>query len=482
MAISDIFELGKQGLNAHRKALQTTTNNIANANTPGYSRQRPVFETREQGMRDGVIFGGGVDVPKVIRVHDDFVQRQIIDESKNLGTYKTRSEIMKQVENLYNKEGFELGNQVGEFFNRYRELSAQPESAAIRSSVAESAQAAANSFRNLNEKLENLKHNLDVRLESNITEINSQTKELAGLNDKISQYLSLGQEPNELLDRRDMIVRDLSQKLGFSLSTNERGHVNVMAAGFGVLVNGGEANELVTLRSPEAGTKSAGLMDVYVKDGFGLHKVTQTLKEGELAGLIQVRDQVITDAQEKLDHQAFAFSQNVNELHKQGSGLDGLSERGLFIDSEEIKGTAGRMDLSEHVKKSFEAVATGLFDDDRGGPGDNRVALGIADLQNKALIPTDGILREGAEPRFTFNEGLNAMMGSIGSQTAREDLMMKHQEGIVSQLNNYRESISGVSLEEEAISMMQYQAAFNASAKALKTGDELLQAVLSLKN
>src|SRR5437660_1663690 len=109
MGVNDILEIGKQGLAANRRALQTTSNNIANANTPGYSRQRPVVESREQSMRDGEILGGGVDVPRVIRVHDQFVDAQINDEAKFLGGARVKSDGLKHLESIFNKDGFELG-------------------------------------------------------------------------------------------------------------------------------------------------------------------------------------------------------------------------------------------------------------------------------------------------------------------------------------------------------------------------------------
>ena len=92
MAISDIFEIGRQGMQANRQALQTTSNNVANANTPGYSRQKPIFHTHESYTTDGVRLGGGVDVPKVIRVHDDFIQKQIMEESRSFGELRAKSD------------------------------------------------------------------------------------------------------------------------------------------------------------------------------------------------------------------------------------------------------------------------------------------------------------------------------------------------------------------------------------------------------
>jgi len=479
MGVGDIFEIGKQGLAANRQALQTTSNNIANANTPGYSRQRPVFEAREAGIRDGLMIGGGVDVPKVIRVHDTFVERQIVEESKALGTLRVRSEGMKHLESALYNEGFELGESMNRFFNSYRELSANPEAPAVRSLVADAASATANSFRALNDSLDTMKRDLDLRLENMVKEVNANAHELAEINEKVARYEALGQSPNELYDRRDVLVRDLSQKLGYPITTNERGQIGISATGLGILVEGNEANDIFVQRTPEDGSKSAGSMDIYVKDSFGLHKVTHTFHDGEISGMLHVRDNVINQTLNHIDNAAYQFSREVNNLHRQGVGLDGQSERGLFVDLEGAKGAAGMLDISDAVKENFEVVATGMA---KSSPGDNRIALQITDLQNKELMPTDGVLREGAEPRYTLNESLNSMVGGVATQTAKEDQLLRHQESIMGQLDNYRQSISGVSLDEEAIHMIQYQAVFNASAKTMKVGDELLQTILSLKD
>lgn len=479
MGISNIFELGKQGLAANRQALQTTSNNIANANSPDYSRQRPVFQTNESTMTDGLLIGGGVSVPKVIRVHDEFIQRQLVEESKNLGGAKVRMEGMRHVEQILHRDGFQMGELTNNFFNAYRELSANPENPAIRNQVKNTAEALTTGFRSLTDSLEDAKRDIDVKLSANVEEVNALAKELAGLNDKIVQWEARDVSPNELLDRRDAVVKNLSTKLGYPVNTSQGGFVNFSASGLGALVEGATANELVVMRTPASGDKGAGSLEVFVKDNWGLHNVTKTLQEGEFAGMLHVRDQVINKLQDRLDHTAFGIANEVNQLHKTGSGLDGQSERALFSNFEEIKGAASTFSLSDDVKKSFEAIAAAELG---AGPGDNRLALAITALQDKAVFPTDGFFAEGKDARYTVNESLNNLMGGLATETANEEQVLKHQESIVGQLENYKQSISGVSLEEEAINMIQYQSVFNAAAKTLKIGDELLDTILSLKD
>lgn len=479
MSVNDIFEMGKQGLAANKQALQTTSNNIANANTPGYSRQRPVLESMASQMTDGKMIGGGVDVKNVIRVHDEFATRQAIEEAKNLGGLKVRADGMRHLESLFYKDGFELGELTNKFFNSYRELSANPESQATRGLVRESAINLADGFRKLNDGIVDMKRDIDVRLNATVDRANANLRELADLNEKIVRFESVGQMPNELLDRRDTVVREISQTLGFPIIPDEGGRLNFSAGGMGVLVQGSSVNELTVQRTAEEGGKSAGSLDIFVKDNFGLHKATSAFKEGEIAGMLYIRDQALTHAQARLDHAAYQINQSVNQVHEQGVGVDGLSGRALFKSVEGPANASANMYINEEVARNVETIASGFSD---SGPGDNRLALAMADLQNHALMPTDGILKEEGELRFTINESLNSLIGDIATQTANEDQLARHQDAIVGQLDNYRDAISGVSLEEEAIHMIQYQAVFNAAAKTMKVGDELLQTILSLKD
>lgn len=481
MAISDILELGRQALTANRNALQTTSNNIANANTPGYSRQKPIFETRGTTLQQGIRLGGGVEVTKVVRAHDAFIHNQLIEESRTFGAAQARAEGLKRLEGLVHSDEFRIGDLVNKFFNDVRDLSVNPETAALRTTVASSAESTAQGFRKINESLNAMKADIDNQMSFSIEEINSQTRELASLNAKIAMCEGTGDTPNELYDRRDQIQRDLSRRLGFQTFTDDHGHVNLSAGGLGIIVQGAEAHDLVAHRTPQKGQKGAGSVDIFVKDAGGDRNVTRAIKDGELGGLLHVRDNVISGALGNLDRVAYEFVGAVNTIHREGEGADGVAGRGLFGDLSEQKDASHFIDLSADIRANNGAVAAGYTAE---AAGDNRIALRIAELQNEKVLPlsqvgTEEIIGVGAE---SFNESLNNIVAQLGVTSASEANAFRHQEAVMTQLENYRESISGVSLEEEAINMMQFQAVFNAAAKAMKVGDELFQTILSIKD
>ena len=476
MAINDIFEIGRQGIEANRRALSTTSQNVSNANTPGYSRQRANFSASAKSSTGGVTLGGGVQIDRVVRVHNDFVHGQILEEMKSHGGFKARAEGLTRIEGQVNEQGRQLSEQVTHFFNAFRELSTNPEQQTLKLAAIQATEDVGRSFRKINDALESLKKEIDINLGTVVDDINHLTREVASLNQAIALNEAVRDVPNELLDRRELILRQLSSKLGFQTFYDERGAASVVSGG-AVLVQGSESNELTALRTPEKGNKGEGSVEIMLTDKYGNRNIPVRLEDGELGGAIHIRDNVINVMLRQLDTAAYQLGTSVNKLQEQAVELTGNSSIGLFTDlGEQVRGSASRLGVSQQVRQDPEAFATGLT----VAPGDNRVVLEISSLAEKPLMP-EFFRSNDVESRFTIGESINSLMGFLGSETQRERQFFESSDRVLSQLENYRESISGVSLEEEAINMIQYQHAFNAAAKATKVGDELLQTILSIK-
>ncbi len=486
MAIGDILEIGRQAINANRSALETSANNIANANTPGYSRQKINIESRAGSLSGGHFQGGGVDVSSRYRVHDAFVHNQMIQESRYFGAVKARSETLERLETIAATTSEKMSDHINKFFNDVRELSNNPEVMAMRNTVITSAETAAHGFKQMAESLSEMSKDIDTKIDFEITQINSRAQELASLNEKITNATALGESPNELLDKRDQIQRQLSQKLGFQTFNDERGNVNLTAGSNGFLVLAGDAYKLMTMSTEETPMKAGGSLEVYIKDISGVRKVNYDKQNGELGGLMFVRDQVINQAMKQLDKVAYAFMSEVNKVHQGGMGLDGIGGRTLFKDFPDEKGAAIHMKVNDDIKGSPERIAAGHSSTSLG---DNSVALEIATLQTKDILPLN--LAKARDPKLppdtaevgsqNITDSLASIIANIGVQSETDHAQFEHQENIVKQLESYRESMSGVSLEEEAVDIMRYQAAYNAAAKALKLGDELFEQILAIK-
>lgn len=480
MAITEILEVGKQGMAANRQAMNIASNNIANANTPGYSRQRAVFTPTEQSFVNGVRVGRGVQVKEAVRIHDAFIEKQLLEEGKNLGSARARSETLKRVEGVLSNESFRITDLVNNFFSDVRELSVNPEQGALRTSVVLSAQNAANGFREIGDSLRGVRANLDNQIEADITAINTLAKELAGLNTNIAQATARGVDaPHEFEDRRQLVLQQLSERLGTETTVDQFGRVNVLIAGAGVLVNGDQVNDLITMRTEGEGAKAAGSVDIFMKDGTGLQKITARIHDGTIGGSLHVRDQVINGTLDQLDRSAYQFATRVNEVHRQGVGADGLSGRDLFEAPASERDASQYLRLNADVSKSPDAVAIGY---DAFAPSDNRAALDLAALQETKMISSPSQDPNAPGGERTLNESLTSLVGEIGIQTRNEEELFRRQDSLLKQLNSYRESVAGVNLEEEAMNLMQYQTVYNASAKAMKVGSELFETLLNIVN
>ncbi len=480
MAISEILDIGKSGMAANRQAMNTASNNIANANTPGYSRQRAVFTPTEQTFINGVRIGRGVQVKEALRIHDVFVEKQLIEEGKSFGSAKARSEVLKRVEGSLATDSNRVTDLMNNFFNDVRELSVNPEQVALRSSVLMSAKNAAGGFRELGDSLRGIRENLDTQIEVDVVQVNSLAKELAGLNVNIASAAARGVEaPHELEDRRQQVMQELSEKMGVDSTTDQFGRKVVQIGGIGVLVNGDQVNELITMRTPPSEGKAAGSVDIFIKDGNGLSKVTSRIDQGSIGGSIHVRDNLITKSLGDLDRSAFQFASRVNEIHREGVGADGQTGRNLLTQPDGEHDASQFLKLSADLEGNPDGLALGYTPN---APSDNRVALELTKLQEEKIVPSrrqgEGTLSQGGGQ--TLNESLTTLVGEIGLQTRNEEQAFQRQDSIMKQLNNYRESVSGVNLEEEAMNLMQYQTVYNASAKAMKVGAELFDTLLHI--
>lgn len=474
---NDLLEIGRQGLNTHRQALSTTSNNIANASNPNHSRQRVVLEAGERELSGSRRIGGGVEVSKIIRVHDHFIGDQIVGEAKNLGSLRIKSDTLGRMESFLHPNEGNIGESLNKFFGDIRELSVNPHLATTSEMVKESGAALSAQFRGMSDSLHGLQRELDTRMENTAQEVNAMAQDLATLNERIVRAGHLRQEPLEMLDRRDALLKQLSEKVGFDAAEDHQGNINIILGGAGVLVHGSHANTLIASPTEARQGKAVGANDLFLKDHTGAHLATHAITDGELSAMVHMRDKVIDPTLDRLDHIAFELSRNVNDIHKQGVGRDGVGGRAFFKEMENVKGAASQMALSPEIEMNHESIAAGYS----ASPGDNRIAVELSRMQTQSLLPDFNSMGPNPELRHTFNESINAFVGDIGIETQSHERNLSEQKAMMEQLENYRQSISGVSMDEEAIHMIQFQTAFNAAAKTVKLGDELLQTILSLK-
>jgi len=465
--ISAMLDVGKRSLSNSQTALQTVSHNIANKSTEGYSRQRVDLVTNVPIGEGNIRIGMGARAGSVSRTNNPWLEKQIQKEGQNMGFMDSRADALGRVEQVYNEQMNKGLNQyVTEFFNGFRELSNNPESLTSRTLVRESANALSKDFKRVNDQLKGIQDDLDGQILTNVEEINQLTKELSQLNEKIQVVEVQGIPANDERDRRDLLIKKLSEKIDINWAEGKDGLVTVTAGNTAVLVSGSSQSSLKASRTDERDR-----VEIFYRpsENGSLFKVTEQMKGGKIGGALEVRDQLIEEHLNTIDNLAFSVAKEVNTIHVEGfdrSGRKGV----LFFDMpEKVKGAAEGMKLNETVSLDVGRIASAARPN---APGDNTIANMISSLQFRKVMDQGG---------STFDDFYNSQVGQIGAITQRAMKSQESQRNILSQLGNIRESISGVSLDEEATKMIEMQKAYDAAARMIRTADEMFDTILSLK-
>jgi flagellar hook-associated protein 1 FlgK len=359
-----------------------------------------------------------------------------------------------------------LGHYLGEFFNSFRELANSPESTATRTLVRENAQSLVQDFNRVHKDLTAVQEDLDKQVQVQLEEVNQITKEIASLNEKISSVEIQDADANDERDRRDLLLKKLHEKLDMTWGDGDRGQVSVTGGKVALLVSGFSSLKLSAHRTTERDRVEI----FYENESSGqLTKITDSITGGSLGAALNVRDNLVNDLKSKTDDLAFKFATEVNKAHRLGTDLKGRPGSDFFELPVDQNGCSSNIKIAKDILKDSSRIVTGTT---ALGPADNTVANVISSIQTKAIMNNNS---------STLDDYYNAQVGEIGVLAQRANKSTESQKNIVSQLQHIRESISGVSLDEEATKMIEFQKSFDASARLIRTADEMFDTILSLK-
>lgn len=465
--ISAMMDVGKRSLSNSQTALQTVAHNIANKSTEGYSRQRVELMTNQPITSGNLQIGMGAKAGVITRTNNPWLEKQIQRENTNMGYMDSRADALARVEQVYNEQVNKGLNQyMMDFFNGFRELSNNPESLASRTMVREAGMALTNDFQRVTQQLSDVQNDLDGQIQTTIEEVNQMVKEIASLNEKIQLVEVQGVPSNDERDRRDLLLKQIGERIEISWAEGKDGMVSCTAGGTAVLVSGTTANEMKATRSNE----NDRVQVLYRSNDTGTwFDISSQLKGGKLGGAFDVRDQVIGELRGHIDNMAYTLAKEVNKAHIEGFDKSGKSGVLFFDMPEKQEGSAAVLKMNNTVSNDVSRIAAASIPN---APGDNTVSNLIASLQYRQVM--DG-------GKATFDDYYNTQVGQIGTVAQRAVKTQESQKNILSQLSNIRESISGVSLDEETTKMIEFQKAYDASARVIKTADEMFDTVLNLK-
>jgi flagellar hook-associated protein 1 len=467
-----MMDVGKRSMMNSQTALQTTAHNVSSKNVEGYSRQRVELATLEPTGEGKLRIGQGSRATQVQRINNSYIEKQIEREGNSLGNKDAQAQLMSRVEQVFNEQANSGFNKfMGDFFNAYREMSNSPENLALRNVVKETGDFVARDFKRIHGALTKIQGEADFQIATEVQEINSMTKEISQLNEKIAMVEINGVSANDERDRRDLLLKKMSEHIDIRWGESKDGILTVTAGNTGVLVSGGEQRDLLTADSEAREGKRAGNVDIYYKstETGRANSITDQLKGGSLGGLLHVRDKFINETLGQVNELASGFASEVNKAHE--AGYDRYNNKGgKFFEIDGNEDAAENIHISDKILEDPGKVVAAA---QPNAPGDNRIANIISSLQYQQKL-SDG--------KSTFDDFYNNIVGRVGVTANRANAEAEAQKDIVGQLKNIRESISGVSLDEETTKMIEYQKAYEASARIIKVADEMMDTVLNLKH
>ncbi|MFC5464681.1 flagellar hook-associated protein FlgK [Lederbergia graminis] len=480
------LETAKRGMYTQQSAIHVTGHNIANKNTPGYSRQRVHFKQSEPypaaSMNRPQIpgqVGTGVHGGIIERIRDSFVDEQFRGENTKLGYYESMASSISKMEDIMNEPSdVGLAKAMAQFWQSLQSLSTNPENEGSRRVVIQRATSVAETFNYLHDSLTTIKNDTKKELDITVNEINALATDIAAINKQISEIEPHGYLPNDLYDERDRMVDQLSKLVpiesesvqygGNSLSIAEGGRtISITLNGAKVrLINDTETNKLEWDNTKE----HLFLNNREVTfDSLGEGK-------GKLAALFHAHDVDYPDMLTDLDKYAYTFAQVFNEVHSQGLDLNGDAGQALF-DVGALQGAAGRMNIIITDPAKIAAALQGT----ESGNGGN--ALNLAKIKDAVI--SEGVI-EGLEnlPPLEIRSGTmqsfyEGVIGSMAVKGQHANRLLYNTNVLVDSVSQTRSSISEVSLDEEFSNLIQYQHAYSASARMISVIDEMLEKIIN---
>ncbi|MDD2457527.1 MAG: flagellar hook-associated protein FlgK [Eubacteriales bacterium] len=481
------FDIARKALSVSQKAMDVTGHNIANANTPGYTRQRLVVASVEAtgiqsrfAVSERGAVGGGVEAVTVEQIRNAFLDRQYWRENATSSELTARSEHLAYVESVFDElSGTGLSNALAKFSASVQEVAKNPVSPEFRTNLVQNAQILTETFNHAASQLLDKQTDLDQTIAAQVLQVNDIAVTLADYNGQIARYELSGQRANDLRDKRNALLDELSGLVQFTAVETGEGKLQVYIGDSSepdnLLVSHTTSRSLsatATLANP-LNSSGPNLLAVTWSDGPSLD-----LSSGSLKGLFDLRDGAAADAiglpylASQLDELAQGIATAFNIQHQAGYTLTNPSATGGNF----FSGT-GAADLAVDAAILADINTIALAGDpvtfsSSGTPdalGDNVNALRMGDLFTSQTIPDIG----------SFSGFLGTFIGSLAIETAHTDSRLSGQQILVESIDQQRESVAGVSMDEEMTNLVRFEKSYAAAARLVTAIDEMLDVLIN---
>lgn len=470
--LNHIMNMGAESLHNSRVGVDTTGHNIANAHTPGFSRQRVNLESRHPVQYGNHVLGQGAKIQSVERLHDRFIEAQWRKELQQQGALKGESDGLDRLETFFSPEmNSTMRDRATTFFNAVREFANFPDEPAVRTNLVESGMALTQSINATHSGIAQVQEDVSAEINANVSVINQKLQEVARLNQSIKEMeADSTSRANDLEDRRDAVVRDLAKLIDTQVYKDEHDQLTVRGPGGVLLVEGTRASSFEMDHDHDKGIYHR----LVLRDAFrqSTRDVTDIVSQGRLAGLIKVRDVHARGLRENVNTYASSLASGFNAIHSKGYGLGEYAEingRNFFEGLDELGEPGHTLRVSTLIKNEPDAIGAAMTP---GATGDNVIGNALVKLFYEPIV---------AEKGMSLAQHYDDFVGRLGIDTLHARENSKASDIVVTQIEAQREAVSGVSLDEEAAALLKYQHLFTASSRIITTADEMFRTVLDLK-
>ncbi|NVL89393.1 MAG: flagellar hook-associated protein FlgK [Desulfobacterales bacterium] len=314
-----VLSIAKVALAAQASSMDVTGHNIANVNTPGYSRQSPVFTAKHPAAYGGVLLGRGVDMTQVMSFSDQFIENRLMQQKSGMFSYEEMENYMQVLEGLFNESSVRsISTMLADFWNSWHDIANNPSQAPERIAFYEHSSLLSEQFNTLDADLRQLETDLTNSVSAGIYKINQITEEIAQLNSQLVGMETAAGNANDLRDKRNTLVSELSEFIDLKTFEQENGSLSVVVAKGCILVYGNDSYKL------EMGGDAGDRIE-WQGSGGATIDITDSIITGKLGGWLDMRDEVIAKYKKDLDALVKEFVWAVNQQHSQGVGLQAFS-------------------------------------------------------------------------------------------------------------------------------------------------------------
>jgi flagellar hook-associated protein 1 FlgK len=456
VSVNSLLNIARDAIASNQIAINITGANIANVNTPGYTRQRADFNAIGNVDVSSGQADFGVRVESIERLYNRYLETQIVDQAQRGGYDEARQEILGRVEGVFNESGGSgLSDSLNQFWNSWENLSANPTNQVAQYSVVSAASNLASLFRENSNVLSTVQQGIQDNMASTVKDINTLTTEIAGLNEQILASGSEKGSANNLLDRRMELLKSLSDKMNISYYENNDGTLSVFLSNGNILLGGNRSEQLGVTKD------ITGNIDIVFKSN-PTQVLNGVITGGRLGAMIEMGEDKVNGYLDSMNQLADGIVDAVNTLHTTGLDADGVQGAVFFDD---LLTGAKNMRVSAAILADPQRIAASVT----GNDGENARLIGAI---------RDNLVMNG--DTSTFNDYYTSLVGQVGYDVKAVDGSIERNTTVTNQLTALREGVSGVSLDEEVINLMKYQFGYNAAGRLAKTASDMLDVMMAL--